>query len=446
MNQRLTQYVDSLFSALPSSPEAADLREEILANLNDRYEDELARGLDENAAYRAAIDGLGDIQEALNGLPGAAPAYSAGPRPGAAQRPQSALLWVLAALALAALLLVGAVVAGFTFYRGAAASPVQTSRVIVSAAQTPAETDLPAPASQPASGMLDGLCAQSEYAAADLQGLELELTLENTIFSTWEGSTIKVEVWFYGPAQLAPALTFEGNTVRVVSPKNVILDPFASPRGEVKIYLPEGYSLPFADLASTSGTINAAALEIAELAAATTSGNIQISLAGTAGKIALASTSGTLDFSGDCDSLALSSTSGNITASGRFAKQAEASALSGTIELQGSGGTLNVGTTSGNVELAGDFESVTYQSTSGGLEAELALPTQDCRFQSTSGSMRLTLPQNDGFSLRYTTTSGQLRNAFTGHSGKGQGTDAYGFGGPLLQISTTSGSVSIAQK
>ena len=135
-----------------------------------------------------------------------------------------------------------------------------------------------------------------------------------------------------------------------------------------------------------------------------------------------------------------------MDAAGSFAKEAEIGSLSGNMGIQGSGGALTAHTTSGSVELAGEFESVDFQSTSGNLQAELGMPTNDCRFQTTSGGLGLTLPQNSGFTLRYSTTSGQVSNAFTGHSGKGKGTDTYGAGGPLLEISTTSGSVSISEK
>ncbi len=462
MNQKLNHYIDGLFERLPQSREAEELREELLANLNDRYEDELARGAGEEEAFQRAIESLGDLSEALGELPGAGPVYAAPPQ--AAAHRQNFLPWVLAALVFVALLLIAAMVFGFSSYRRAFAGPTQS--VVSQALSAPAKPSDPAAAvPQPTAGTLEGPAAEGEYAPAEVQALELDLSFENVTIARWDGETIKVEIQFHGPAQLAPALSFQQGTLRVASPKNVILNPLDPPRGEVKVLLPTGVELPpsavattsgnlllsgvqggLLALSTTSGNLRADELTAAELAASSTSGSITVTLAAAAHSVALSSTSGDLAFSGDCESLALSSTSGNVDAAGSFAKEAEIGSLSGNMGIQGSGGALTAHTTSGSVELAGEFESVDFQSTSGNLQAELGMPTSDCRFQTTSGGLGLTLPQNSGFTLRYSTTSGQVSNSFTGHSGKGKGTDTYGAGGPLLEISTTSGSVSISEK
>ena len=457
MNQKLNHYIDGLFERLPQSREAEELREELLANLNDRYEDELARGAGEEEAFQRAIESLGDLSEALGELPGAGPVYAAPPQ--AAAHRQNFLPWVLAALVFVALLLIAAMVFGFSSYRRALAGPPPQA-VVSPALSAPAKPSDPA-----AAGTLEGPAAEGEYAPAEVQALELDLSFENVTIAPWDGETIKVEIQFHGPAQLAPALSFQQGTLRVASPKNVILNPLDPPRGEVKVLLPTGVELPpsavattsgnlqlsgvqggLLALSTTSGNLRADELTAAELAASSTSGSITVILATAAHSVALSSTSGDLAFSGGCESLALSSTSGNVDAAGSFAKEAEIGSLSGNMGIQGSGGALTAHTTSGSVELAGEFESVDFQSTSGNLQAELGMPTNDCRFQTTSGGLGLTLPQNSGFTLRYSTTSGQVSNAFTGHSGKGKGTDTYGAGGPLLEISTTSGSVSISEK
>lgn len=457
MNQKINHYIDGLFERLPQSREAEELREELLANLNDRYEDELARGAGEEEAFQRAIESLGDLSEALGELPGAGPVYAAPPQ--AAAHRQNFLPWVLAALAFVALLLIAAMVFGFSSYRRALAGP-PTQSVVSQALSAPAKLSDPA-----AAGTLEGPAAEGEYAPAEVQALELDLSFENVTIARWDGETIKVEIQFHGPAQLAPALSFQQGTLRVASPKNVILNPLDPPRGEVKVLLPTGVELPpsavattsgnlqlsgvqggLLALSTTSGNLRADELTAAELAASSTSGSITVTLAAAAHSVALSSTSGDLAFSGDCESLALSSTSGNVDVAGSFAKEAEIGSLSGNMGIQGSGGALTAHTTSGSVELAGEFESVDFQSTSGNLQAELGMPTSDCRFQTTSGGLGLTLPQNSGFTLRYSTTSGQVSNAFTGHSGKGKGTDTYGAGGPLLEISTTSGNVSISEK
>lgn len=64
MREKLIQYVQLLFAAAPN---AEDIREEILHNTLDRYDDLIAQGKSPEAAYRLAIAGIGDINEILSG-------------------------------------------------------------------------------------------------------------------------------------------------------------------------------------------------------------------------------------------------------------------------------------------------------------------------------------------------------------------------------------------
>lgn len=62
MRERLTQYVDLLFAGAPA---AEEMKQEILQNTLDRYDDLVSQGKTEEAAYRLAIGGIGDINELL---------------------------------------------------------------------------------------------------------------------------------------------------------------------------------------------------------------------------------------------------------------------------------------------------------------------------------------------------------------------------------------------
>lgn len=65
MNQKIKNYVGLLFEGVPQSRKAIELRNEILANLNDRFEALLAEGKSEHEAYGFAIAGLGDVDELI---------------------------------------------------------------------------------------------------------------------------------------------------------------------------------------------------------------------------------------------------------------------------------------------------------------------------------------------------------------------------------------------
>lgn len=64
MREQLAQYVDLLFAG---SDSAEEIKQEILQNTLDRFDDLVARGSTEEAAYRQAIAGIGDVGELLGG-------------------------------------------------------------------------------------------------------------------------------------------------------------------------------------------------------------------------------------------------------------------------------------------------------------------------------------------------------------------------------------------
>ena len=62
MREQLIQYVELLFAG---AADCEDIKQEILQNTLDRYDDLVAQGKVPEAAYRLAIAGIGDINEIL---------------------------------------------------------------------------------------------------------------------------------------------------------------------------------------------------------------------------------------------------------------------------------------------------------------------------------------------------------------------------------------------
>lgn len=65
MNSKIKNYVEVLFSDIPRSKKANELKEELLSNMSERFEDYTQEGKTENQAYSLVISSLGDIDEML---------------------------------------------------------------------------------------------------------------------------------------------------------------------------------------------------------------------------------------------------------------------------------------------------------------------------------------------------------------------------------------------
>ena len=65
MNEKLRNHVNILFAAAPKTAKTEEIKEELLTNLNDKYNDLLADGYDSTAAFHIALSGIGDIDELL---------------------------------------------------------------------------------------------------------------------------------------------------------------------------------------------------------------------------------------------------------------------------------------------------------------------------------------------------------------------------------------------
>lgn len=62
MKDQLIRYVDLLFAG---APDTGDIKQEILQNTLDRYDDLVSQGKQPEAAYSLAISGIGDVSELL---------------------------------------------------------------------------------------------------------------------------------------------------------------------------------------------------------------------------------------------------------------------------------------------------------------------------------------------------------------------------------------------
>lgn len=85
MREQLIKYIDLLFAGTNN---CEDMKQEILQNTLDRYDDLIADGKVPEAAYRLAISGIGDINEILGTEPVPAPVSVRAEEPKAKEEPE----------------------------------------------------------------------------------------------------------------------------------------------------------------------------------------------------------------------------------------------------------------------------------------------------------------------------------------------------------------------
>lgn len=92
MLNKLYAYIDSIFEQAPCTQQAIELKEEIRQNITEKYQDLVAQGKSEEAAYNITIASMGDIGELIGSLRGHMPTAPATDK----TRRKSALLTAIA--------------------------------------------------------------------------------------------------------------------------------------------------------------------------------------------------------------------------------------------------------------------------------------------------------------------------------------------------------------
>jgi hypothetical protein len=186
----------------------------------------------------------------------------------------------------------------------------------------------------------------------------------------------------------------------------------------------EGISGP-ADMNSGSGSLHVKTIGN-EVRVRTGSGDVELETIH--GSARASAGSGTIRAIGIAGGLTASSGSGNVTLEQTAAGDVDISTGSGDVEIKGVKGGAKVSTGSGSITAQGD-------------------PTGDWRLHSGSGSVRVNFPSQAAFNLVARSSSGNIE---TSHEISVQGNISprelrgkVGAGGPLVELSTSSGSIEI---
>lgn len=96
MDNKLKAYVDNLFRNAPATANAYEVKEEILQNLKDKYNDLIEEGKIKDDAYKIAIDSIGDLSELFEQLGKSLPIDDSAQQKYQALKAVTAMVFVLA--------------------------------------------------------------------------------------------------------------------------------------------------------------------------------------------------------------------------------------------------------------------------------------------------------------------------------------------------------------
>jgi Flp pilus assembly protein TadB len=96
MNNRLREYIDNLFATAPSNMKAVEVKEEILQNLTDKYNDLIAEGKSEDVAFNIAVASIGDVSDLIRELQGLPQQYNKITEENDKQKQRTALMTAIA--------------------------------------------------------------------------------------------------------------------------------------------------------------------------------------------------------------------------------------------------------------------------------------------------------------------------------------------------------------
>ncbi len=182
----------------------------------------------------------------------------------------------------------------------------------------------------------------------------------------------------------------------------------------------------------------------------TVHGDVEVDVGLEAGQLSIKTSSGDAELNDlDCQELIFHSASGDLDAGAIRSNSVLAETSSGELQLTGGFGTVRAATACGDVELAGNARELHFSSSSGDLQATLQQAPEQMELHAKSGDCEVRLPGEEGFTLQFSTVSGELDSDFdlVGPIGKRSGEALYlDGGGRTYRISSVSGDITLRRK
>ena len=347
MREKISVYVDELFSDAALTIRNAEVQQEILQHTLDRYDDLIAAGKSEQEAYDEAV---GDVSELYEHKPEAeAPKtrdFPAPPTPGvvftAPQTPQSGKKKKLPGWAIA-LICVGAVIAILALnFAGRAVFAVLRvgERYIYESAGSYETLD------RTGFGSKEQPAAASEL-LTDITEIEIHWLTGDVYLVESNADGVAFQEDYTGDNEDYRMRYRVSNGKLIIQPcKSRLFSNMDLPRKALTVFLPDTLTLD-------------------NITVETVSANVEL-------------------MGGSVDSLTVSTTSGNITGPGLLAEDYDFGTVSGDISL---------------TALPADGSDIDCETVSGEARISCTAAPDEVSFNSVSGDLRLTLPEG---SCRYT--------------------------------------------
>ncbi len=198
---------------------------------------------------------------------------------------------------------------------------------------------------------------------------------------------------------------------------------------DVKLTLPRRF-WDFIQISTDSGDLDVnEGLEVGQLSIHTASGDAKVRDA-------------------EFQELLFQTASGDLETDDLSGRTVQATSASGDIQLTGRFDSVQAGTASGEIEVAGSAREVRCNTASGDVDVQVDRVPEQLEASSKSGDCEIAMPDGEGFTLQFSTVSGELDSEFqlVGPIGKRSGEAIYlDGGGRTFRVSSISGDITLRQ-
>ncbi|MBD5161838.1 MAG: DUF4097 domain-containing protein [Oscillibacter sp.] len=182
----------------------------------------------------------------------------------------------------------------------------------------------------------------------------------------------------------------------------------------------------------------------------TINGDVDVDEGLEVGQLSIRTASGDAQINGlEFQELIFKSASGDLDTGDLNGRAVQAETASGDVQLTGRFDTVRAGTASGEIELEGSARELRCNTASGDVTARVDQVPEKLEMSSKSGDCEIAMPDGEGFTLQFSTVSGELESDFqlVGPIGKRSGEAIYlDGGGRTFRMSSISGDINLCQQ